>query len=70
MSLFNLKSGEDVESLRSSSASFNPRNFVPVPPFMLELINKAIMEFDGDAKEVLVVAAKEIKMFDNTNIYR
>ena len=66
-SLFNLKLGEDMDSLRSSSASFHPRNFVPVPSFLLDAIDNAITEFDGDAKEVLAVAAREIKSFDTAN---
>ena len=55
-----------MESLRLSSASFNPRNFVPVPPFMLEAIDNAITKFDGDAKEVLAIAVRKIKSFDIT----
>ena len=34
---------------------------------MLESIDNAITKFDGDAKEVLAIAAREIKIFDTAN---
>ena len=44
---------------------FTPRNFIPVPPFMLNELNKTILETDGNSVEALMTAISVIKEFDN-----
>ena len=62
--LLNVSSVDDVNALVVGTTTYKPRNFVPIPPFMLESMNKSIAESNGDTKRVLVDAARVIKDFD------
>ena len=55
----------DVEALNiGQTTSYKPRNFIPIPPFLLETISNSISKSEGDSKQVLVDVVKEIKAFD------
>ena len=64
--LLNVKTKAEVEALTvSATVKYRARNIIPVPPFLLEPVQKAISSNSGDAKMVLVAAAEEIKAFDS-----
>ena len=61
-----INSNEDYKHLKSSKDSYyTARNFIPVPPFLLNKISNAIAEYDGDSKQVLTRTIQVIKDFDN-----
>ena len=63
--MMNVTTIEQVDSLNTSTRSkFRPRNFIPVPPFLLSIVDKAIQESNGDVKLVLLECIKGIKKFD------
>ena len=63
--ILNVSSVEQVEALaNSATVTYTPRNFVPVPPFLLEPIQKSISKSNGNSKVVLVDCVKAIKAFD------
>ena len=46
---------EDVNNLtNSTSVTFKPRNFIPVPPFLLKVVHESILNSAANAKEVLL----------------
>ena len=60
------ESEEDCNNLKSSKDTYyTARNFIPVPPFLLNEISNSISEYDGDSKKVLARAIQVIKDFDN-----
>ena len=60
-----ITSTEELKDLRvTKDVSYKARNFIPVPPFMLHDLNQAILDYDGDSKEVLLVAIQVIQEFD------
>ena len=41
----------DVEALNiGQTMSYKPRNFIPIPPFLLETISNSISKSEGDSK--------------------
>ena len=50
----------------SASVTFKPRNFVPVPPFLLESVTRSLFENRDEAKKVLLDCIVTIKEFDTT----
>lgn len=55
---------EDVENLQvGSTTSFQPRNFIPLPPFTIPTVNECIMN-GGNSKTLLVECAKSFRTFD------
>lgn len=48
----------------SATVTYKPRNFIPVPPFLLEVVHQSISKSNGEAKEILVDCVKAIKEFD------
>ena len=55
----------EVDALTNGQqTTFTPRNFIPVPPFLVTQISSIISEKDGNAKEVLIEVARVIKEFD------
>ena len=63
--ILNVSSIEDINNLTvSNSVKYRARNFIPVTPFLLEAINKAIDDSNGDATFVLLDVVKAIKEFD------
>ena len=64
--LFGLSSVDQVDGLSTSSRNkFLPRNFIPIPPFLLSSVHEAIGKSNGDAKVVLTESVREIKKFDD-----
>lgn len=60
-----ITSTEDLKDLKvTKDVSYKARNFIPVPPFMLHDLNQAILDYNGDSKEVLFVAIQVIQEFD------
>ena len=60
------KSIEEVDNLTiSATVTYHPRNFIPIPPFLLETVAKAIGEAKGDARVVLTQCSEAIKAFDS-----
>ena len=67
-SLLAVKTTEDVDALTvSATVKFRARNFIPIPPFMLESIHNTIVAESGNAKKVLITVAQKVKDFDATN---
>jgi hypothetical protein len=63
--LLAVSSIQEVEGLvTGQTTSYKPRNFIPIPPFLLEPISKSIKTSDGDSKQVLISVASAIKEFD------
>ena len=59
---------EEVDALVPGTRSwYTPRNFVPVPPFLIDSISKSISTAEGDSNQALVDAVKSIKDFDTTH---
>ena len=56
---------DEYRSLKQSQDKyFTARNFIPIPPFMLNTINLSMLESDGDIKHVLIVSIQIIREFD------
>ncbi len=67
-SFFAVTSIEDIDNLvLGATTSFKPRNFVPIPPFLLKEVNKTIMKHQGSVKEVLFTVINRIQEFDQVN---
>jgi hypothetical protein len=49
---------------QSATVTYKPRNFIPVPPFLVNAVNKAISNSNGQAETVLLNCIKSIKEFD------
>ena len=63
--LLAVSSIEGVDSLvNGATTTFKPRNFVPIPPFLLDTIETSISNSEGNSKQVLVDVVKALKAFD------
>ena len=63
--LIGVKSVNDVDALTTSATvTSKPRNFVPVPPFLLDTVHTAITTAQGDARNILLHCVKAVKAFD------
>ena len=62
--LFDISNKKELENADVSSSNYNPRNFIPVPPFMIDPINDSISESDGNLSDVFLAALNSIKDFD------
>ena len=59
----------EVDGLQDSAAQkYKPRNFIPIPPFLVLPIASAIASSKGDAKAVLLEAISAIVSFDATHL--
>ena len=66
--LLAVESEDDVKALVvGQTLVFNPRNFTPIPPFLVDTISASISSNDGNSMKVLIDAAKTIKDFDTTH---
>jgi hypothetical protein len=64
--LVGLTTLESVENLTlSATIRYKPRNFIPIPPFLLKTIQETITNHNGDAANTLLQSAKAIVNFDN-----
>ena len=68
---FEVSDIEGIDALTPGiRASYCPQNFVPIPPFFLEIIQQTISTLNGDTKVVLLKIFKSIEQFDaNDNSY-
>ena len=56
----------DYRNLKASTNDkFASRNFIPIPPFLLQVVSDTLVRTDGDSKEVLLAVIKCINDFDN-----
>ena len=63
--LLNMTSIDKVNALTQGlTTSYKPRNFVPIPPFLIETIDNSISKYEGDAIQTLIVVAQALKDFD------
>ena len=59
---------KDIDNLiDSASVTFKTRNFIPIPPFLLDNVNEVTVLSDGDVILVLLKAVKGVKSFDVVN---
>ena len=64
--ILNVSTIEQIEGLTTSATvTYKPRNFIPVPPFLLETIFENISKSNGQASIILLAVVKAIKDFDN-----
>jgi len=64
--LLAVTSEADIDALTNgASVSYQPRNFIPIAPFLCQAISECIGANEGDAKKVLERVVREIKNFDN-----
>ena len=67
-SLMGISDKADVAALTiGATSTYKPPNIILVVPFMLQHVNRAILEESGLASAVMVTVAKAIKDFDTTN---
>ena len=63
--LFDCSTLDAIDALTvGSRAAYRARNFVLIPPFLLEKVHQAISVSNGDAKVVLLNTLESIKEFD------
>ena len=65
MKVSNIRDAQNLVVHQESS--FSPRNFIPIPPFLLEAVERTIDFNRGDATELLVRVIEDIKDFDLEN---
>jgi hypothetical protein len=64
-SILNVSSIADVEALTdSATVTYNPRNLVPVPQFLIDTIQNSISNSNGNSKSMLLDCVTKIKEFD------
>jgi hypothetical protein len=64
--IYGLTTIESVANLElSATITYKPRNFIPIPPFLLETVHKTVLEHNGSANHVLLQCVKAIVTFDN-----
>ena len=56
---------EEADALQDSQkVTFKPRNFIPIPPFLLKPIQYSISKPNGYSRVMLVECVKTVKDFD------
>ena len=66
--IMNCKDVEDIKKLTpSTTQSIRTRNFLPVPPFLVNVIESTILISGGDAKVILKEVITSIKMFNENH---
>ena len=64
-SILQVSTLEDVESLTNGvSTVYKPRNFIPITPFLCQVISESIEKNQGDCKQLLLQVVQAIKAFD------
>ena len=65
--IFGITKVEDITSMTESATTitYKPRNFMPIPPFLLDTIHEAISKCNGDANAALIKCIAAIKQFDS-----
>ena len=65
-SLFGIKKVEDIDTVVVGARStYQPRNFIPIVPFLVPTVSNTITTTNGAAKEVYLACTKEIVKFDH-----
>ena len=63
-----MKSIEDYRASRTPREKyFTARNFIPVPPFMLNDLNEVLIKYEGDSTQALIKAIELTEEFDQKN---
>ena len=63
--LLNVSSEDEVTALTdSATVTYKPRNFIPIPQFLIETIQNSISKSNGKSKLMLIECVKKIKDFD------
>ena len=56
---------EDIDNLEDNpTSSYRARNFIPIPPFLMQTVASSISANQGNAKKILLEVASVIKIFD------
>ena len=67
--IFAAKTRTDIENLvPNDDHKFFPRNFVPIPPFLLNKVNTTLERTEGNGMATLLAVIEEIVDFDDTII--
>ena len=67
-SILGITSVADIDGLQDGqTTTYKPRNFIPVPPFLIQAINSTIAVSRGDANAILVEVVNAIKEFDTVH---
>ena len=60
-----IESHKDYQNLKAiNSNKFSARNIIPIPPFLLQMINNKIIKMDGDNREVMLKVIQKGKKID------
>ena len=63
--LLSISSEDEVTALTdSATVTYKPRNFIPIPQFLIETIQNSIPKSNGKSKLMLIKCVKKIKDFD------
>ena len=66
--IMNCTSIENIENLaQSQSQTIRPRNFIPVPPFLVRTLNDSIAINKANTNQVFLDVITEIKVFDEVH---
>ena len=61
-------STNEIKKLNDSTTqSFKPRNFIPIPPFLVWPIQAAVRKYSGDPDSILLEAINASKEFNSTH---
>jgi hypothetical protein len=55
----------DIEALSDGTTTYEPRNFIPITPFLCKTVNESIKTNKGECKELLLAIVLAIKAFDS-----
>ena len=66
--ILSTKTVEQADTLQDNqTVTFWPRNFIPIPPFLLKPIQDSISKPNGDSRVLLVECVKVVKDFDKNH---
>ena len=64
--LLGSKSADEIKTFTvSTRSSYRPRNFIPVPPFLMSPIQESIVSSNGDDIQALLSCINEVNKFDD-----
>ena len=67
-SLLQVTSITDIDDLTNGvSTVYKPRNFIPITPFLCQVVSESIETNQGDCKQLLLQVVQAIKAFDTKN---
>ena len=63
--ILNCVTSDDVKALvESNTVSYRARNFIPIPPFLMQVVVSTIVANQGNAMKILLEVISAIKTFD------